>query len=126
MRRFDRLRRIARLRAKENGHKIGVFRPAKSISSQDIITYKALGFSVPHSPEKWMIAQCVVCDAPIWIGEHVDPNPGATVDANPLNPYLEIKAIRFARDAIKDFPVRSKGVIAGKHILEKKCEEKLF
>lgn len=119
MRRFERLRKLARQLAAENGHTLGQFRemPVVRLTSTGLLTEM-----------DWHEASCIKCGADVMINTTVDPInlKGHNIWQAPM----EVKALGFARhlnsitadgETKLPFPKRAKGAMYGK-ALTQKCE----
>ena len=120
MRRFDRLRKLARQYAKEQGHRLGMFSLPSNLIGD------------------WYVAKCVYCGLNCKINTNLDPHELRGL--NPVAPQAEILGIKLAhfknKKAIsmgmkkkvppfKDdlpFPKRSKGIVTGPAI-HSKCQK---
>lgn len=131
MKRFNRLRRIARKIAKENGHELTTFKTTEiafSIPGERFICDKTM-FDGPL----WYMAKCIHCNENVFFSENLSPNLDKNKFFNlsnvpPTNPFFSVRAVKnchlLSKNNKKDFPEKSKGVIYGSKILEKECKQK--
>jgi hypothetical protein len=126
MRRFDRLRKEARLLAAKNGHELGHF----SDEIRECHYINLIG-KIMEERTHWYMAKCIYCDMEAFIAEELSPHEYRGL--NVRNAPMEIEAIKFTKmenDAAKaegrepPFGVRAKGVVCGK-VLCHKCERKV-
>jgi len=125
MRRFDRLRKLARKLAAENGHQLGNF------LNRPVVFGPPTPRSMPGIFVKpgWYEARCVHCDAEVMFNLALDPisRKGvnvwlAPVEARAMAFALHLNRLTEDGETKLPFPKRAKGAMCGK-ALSQKCSQ---